>query len=345
MRRSWAAPKCSVPSGGGTAPPRLATVLPGVRARRHDARCRTRPARPRDRASFARHFPRLSRSNCTRSASPAAGCGGSTADVVFQRAVWDSDVRRDRRPDAPHPVRVCARQRSRRGRDARLSAGAAPCCVSQRRSCRKVRIPTRLGLKRRGRDGDDDSEWISAPRPGIPLPARRICGWERSGLSSVQRCSWISAAAFPAHRFVLCGGPGEDAALASQVAVAPRPSPTCASRASSPIRAWRRITRAPACCQHLDLRGFPEHVRARLVARRRGPLHGSGPGRLVGTRRTRHRDPRRERAAGGARRPPGRRGRMSRPRRDARRHAAAVHDIRPVTDAYETVLGSVLRRR
>jgi len=267
------------------------------------------------------------------------------ADIVFQRAQWDADV-----------IAIAARSRHIPFVYALASdrdAVATP-LLSRRRA--QLRLATAIVSQ-----SETQRAWVAKSTgrnattipSGFPLP-----DWDST--APRDEILWVGtlralkrpdvflnlAAAFPAHRFVLCGGPGEDAALAAHVAARPAHLPNVCFEGFVPYpRMAAHFARARVLVNTSTYEGFPNTF---VLAWLHGAVvlsMGVDPdggltrdGRGIVTR-----DEKELHAALGALLADagGCRARAE----TARAHAAAVHDIRQVADAYEAILRAVLHRR
>lgn len=265
------------------------------------------------------------------------------ADLVFERAVWDADVaalacRLRHRPFvyglASDRDAVALPRWSRRRNVLRWSSAIVAQTAAQRD-----------WVRRYGRD--------ATPIPsGFPVPV-----WNAAPRDEVL---WVGtlrtlkrpdvfldlAAAFPEHRFVLCGGPGEDAALAARVAARAAGLANVRFEGFVPYREiHHRFARARVLVNTSTYEGFPNtfvlawlHGAAvlSLGVDPDGRLEGDGLGVVTA-------DPGALRAA------------LGRLLTDdahvtalttrARTHAERVHDVRQVASLYEELFESVLRGR
>jgi glycosyltransferase involved in cell wall biosynthesis len=266
----------------------------------------------------------------------------TAADLVFERAVWDADVvalgcRLARRPfvyGLASDRDAAALPRWSRRRNVLRWAGAIVAQTQVQRDW----------IRRYGRDatciasGFPVPEWNSAARDEVL--------WVGT-LRALKRPQLFLdlAAAFPDQRFVLCGGPGEDEALAAQVAARAAGLANLRFAGFVPYRDIHRyFSRARVLVNTSTYEGFPNtfvlawlHGAAVLTlgVDPDGMLQRHGLGVVTG-------DPEAlRRALGRLLRDDGERASMV---ARAREHAVRSHDVRRVADAYEAVFDAVLRR-
>ena len=179
------------------------------------------------------------------------------ADIVFQRAQWDADL-----------IAIAARSRRIPYVYALASdrdAVATP-PLSRRRA--QLRLATAIVSQ-----SETQRAWVAKSTgrnattipSGFPLP-----DWDST--APRDEILWVGtlralkrpdvflnlAAAFPAHRFVLCGGPGEDAALAAHVAARAATLPNVCFEGFVPYpRMATHFARARVLVNTSTYEGFP----------------------------------------------------------------------------------------
>jgi glycosyltransferase involved in cell wall biosynthesis len=270
-----------------------------------------------------------------------AAVSHSDAEFVFQRAVWDADLaalaaRWRGRPFvyslASDRDAVALPRGSRRRNVLHMARAVVAQTAAQRNWVRRYGV---------------ESQVIPT---GFPVPA-----WETAPRTDVL---WVGtlrdlkrpeiflelAAAFPEHSFVMCGGPGEDAALAARVAARAATIPNLRNLGFVPYRAIAAsFARARILVNTSTYEGFPNTfvlawlhgaVVLSLAVDPDGALTRDGLGVVA-------RDPA---ALGHALRAL----LADEPRRAAlaaraRAHAERVHDIRTVASAYEAVFEAARR--
>jgi glycosyltransferase involved in cell wall biosynthesis len=262
------------------------------------------------------------------------------ADLVFERAVWDADVaalacRLRRRPFvyglASDRDAVALPRWSRRRNVLRWSSAIVAQTVSQRD-----------WVRRYGRDATCIAS--AFPLPEWSTAARDEVLWVGT-LRALKRPEFFLdlAAAFPEQRFVLCGGPGEDAALAARVAERAEGLTNVRFEGFVPYRdIHRNFARARVLVNTSTYEGFPNtfvlawmHGAAvlSLGVDPDGLLERSGLG-IVTTDPAALRSELGRLLADDARRET----LVTR----ARAHAERVHDVRRVANDYEALFESVL---
>jgi len=258
------------------------------------------------------------------------------ADLVFQRAVWDADVAAmaARSRGVPY-VYALASDRDAIGLPRvsrrRFVLGAATAIAAQSEA-------QRAAVAQYGRR--------SAIVPsGFPVPAwdpeapRDTVLWAGTLRALKRPDAFLDLAArFPAQRFVLAGGPGEDAALAERVAARAAGLPNVEARGFVPYAGMAALfARARVLVNTSTYEGFPNTfvlawlhgaVVLSLGVDPDGCLSRRGFGVVA-------RDPENLALQLGTllAAPAACAARVAR----ARAHAAAVHDIRRVADAYEAL--------
>jgi len=270
---------------------------------------------------------------------------GLTTDIVFQRAVWDADLiglgARSRR--IPYVYSIAS------DRD----VVATPRWSRRRAVLRHADVVVAQSATQRawvtrstGRDA------VTIPS-GFPLPAwdpaapRDDVLWVGTLRALKRPEAFLNlAAAFPAQRFVLCGGPGEDPTLANQIASRAASLPNVRFEGFVPYpQMAARFARARVLVNTSTYEGFPNTfvlawlhgaVVLSMGVDPDGALSRHGLGIAAADESGLH-------AALGAllANEAGMRERAAR----ARRHAEATHDIRRVTDAYEARLAPLLPQR